>query len=73
MRAGCPQVITLELPQEDGKQARYLRHCWPLDTFSVTREDTSKTKLMVAELDRRANAQMAISFASFIDSLDLQV
>lgn len=44
VQAACPGVSTFLYPK--GEASSYVDHCWPLDTFLVTKEDTSKTAMM---------------------------
>ncbi|MEW9532188.1 HAD-IIIC family phosphatase [Microbispora sp. NPDC049125] len=72
VRAGCPEVLTLQLPADAAGAAAFLRHCWPLDLAAVTEADRVRTRYYQQER-RREQARGEMSLADFFDTLDLRV
>ncbi|WP_169987848.1 HAD-IIIC family phosphatase [Microbispora sp. H10836] len=72
VRAGCPEVLTLQLPADAAGAADFLRHCWPLDVTSVTAADRERTRRYQEER-RRDQARGEMSLADFFATLDLRV
>ncbi|MGH8310109.1 MAG: HAD-IIIC family phosphatase, partial [Steroidobacteraceae bacterium] len=73
VRAHCPEVLTLEWPQDPDTAIRLLEHTWELDTESATSEDRRRTEMYREELQRRELREGALTLREFLDSLDLHV
>ncbi|WP_169947805.1 HAD-IIIC family phosphatase [Microbispora sp. H11081] len=72
VRAGCPEVLTLQLPADASGAAAFLRHCWPLDVTSVTTADRERGRRYQEER-RREQARDEMSLDDFFATLDLRV
>ncbi|MGI5155176.1 HAD-IIIC family phosphatase [Microbispora sp. CA-102843] len=72
VRAGCPEVLTLQLPAGAAEAADFLRHCWPLDLAAVTEADRERTRRYQEER-RREQVRGEMSLADFFATLDLRV
>ncbi|WP_182873893.1 HAD-IIIC family phosphatase [Microbispora sp. H10670] len=72
VRAGCPEVLTLQMPPRAAEAAAFLRHCWPLDLAAVTEADRERTRRYQEER-RREQARGEMSLADFFATLDLRV
>jgi FkbH-like protein len=73
VRAGCPEVLTLEWPHDPAEATRLLAHTWELDVQGSTAEDRKRTQMYREELGRQTLRQGTGSFRDFLASLDLVV
>lgn len=73
MRAQCPEVLTLLLPETPGEIQRFLDHVWAFDHWSVTADDRHRATVYEQKLQRERLENSAPSFGAFIASLDLNV
>ena len=74
VRAGCPEVLTLQMPGEAAAVEHLLRHAWPCDRRQqVTAEDTQRTAMYRQNADRSRYREQASSFEAFIAGLGLDV
>ncbi len=73
VRAGCPEVLVLEWPQNPEKARKLLEHTWELDRADGTKEDQKRTQLYREEFERQEFQEQALSFEEFIANLELQV
>jgi FkbH-like protein len=71
LRANCPDVLTLQPPNEVEEIRRFLAHVWAFDRLAVTDEDRSRTIFYQEDRRRDEALQQASSFADFIAGLDL--
>ena len=73
VRAGCPEVLVLEWPQNSENARKLLEHTWELDSSDGTKEDQKRTQLYREEFERQELQDQALSFGDFIDNLNLNV
>ena len=73
VRAACPEVLTLQWPQEPEKAMKLLRHAWELDAQKGTREDQKRTRMYREEFRRQEVMEESLTFGDFIKSLQLEV
>ncbi len=73
VRAGCPDVLTIEWPHDQKRAERLLQHIWELDTAKTTKEDERRTELYKQEFSRQELRAATLTFKDFIDTLDLVV
>lgn len=73
VQAHCPEVLTLQLPENPDQIPEFLNHIWPLDTLKVTKADKSRTQLYKQNSARQKFAQEAGDFNAFIAGLQLEV
>lgn len=73
VRAQCPEVLTLQLPQEPNNIPGFLRHVWAFDHVNVTKEDSKRTVLYRQDIERNQSQQKAPSLKDFLKDLDLRV
>lgn len=73
VRAGCPEVLTLELPAESALAARALENLWAFDRWKVTAEDQRRGELYRQNLERDRTRREVPSMAEFLASLNLQI
>ena len=72
VRAGCPEVLTLQLPGERD-MVRFLKHVWAFDRLKVTAEDQLRTAMYRQERERAFFRQETATIRDFLAGLDLQV
>eukprot|EP00966_Prymnesium_polylepis_P303302 7006212-Prymnesium_polylepis.2 len=70
VQSSCPEVTTINVPEDF--TSKYWHNCWALDSFRVTKEDANKTSMVRAELQRK-HATKSMTFADFIDALNLKI
>ena len=73
VQANCPDVLTLQLPQDEQKIPRFLRHIWAFDHLNVTQEDRRRTERYQQNLEREQSRSESITFSDFIASLELDI
>lgn len=73
VRASCPEVLTVEWPDDAGRAGRLLEHFWELDSRPRTREDRQRTRMYREEAQRQELRASTLTFAAFLDSLELAV
>jgi FkbH-like protein len=73
VRANCPQVLTLQLPQASEEIPRFLSDVWAFDRATLTDEDRKRTALYQENRARERARQSSLSFADFIAGLGLEV
>lgn len=73
MVEGCPEVLTLQLPETEQDIAIFLQHVWAFDRARVTKEDTERSGMYAAEQKRREVKTEALSLEEFLKRLDIKV
>jgi amino acid adenylation domain-containing protein/FkbH-like protein len=73
MQGRCPEVLTLELPQEEAEITRFLRHVWAFDHSSVTAEDKQRTTLYQQNMERERFRRESFNLEEFLTELELKV
>ncbi len=73
VRANCPEVLTLQLPQECDRIPQYLEHIWAFDQLQATQEDQQRTNLYQQNVQRQRLQQDSLSFTDFLAQLDLEI
>ncbi|HEX5714778.1 MAG TPA: HAD-IIIC family phosphatase [Thermoanaerobaculia bacterium] len=73
IRAHCPEVLVLELPDDWNDLPRFLDHVWAFDRLKVTAEDRRRNALYQQNLERERFLQRSLSFSDFLESLGLEV
>ena len=82
VRANCPEVLTLQLPEQCETQSyqpsavripQYLEHIWAFDQLHTTQEDQQRTNLYQQNVQRQRLQQDSLSFADFLDQLNLEI
>ena len=73
VRANCPDVLTLQLPDRPDRFARFLDHIWPFDRAKRTDEDGTRTDYYRQDRARRHLLTESPTASSFLESLDLQI
>ncbi|MEH2351124.1 MAG: amino acid adenylation domain-containing protein [Nostoc sp.] len=73
VRANCPEVLTLQLPQECDRIPQFLQHIWAFDQLQATQEDQQRTNLYQQNVQRQRLQQDSLSFTDFLAQLDLEI
>ena len=74
VRANCPEVLTLNLPQDDPDSIpAFLNNVWAFDRIDVTAEDRNRTALYRQNREREDFRSDSLNFAEFLTNLDLRV
>ncbi|MCY3006265.1 MAG: SDR family NAD(P)-dependent oxidoreductase [Planctomycetota bacterium] len=73
VRAGCPNVLTIQWPHDEVRAQSLVDHLWELDLNSITKEDRERTRMYKEEFERQQVQKNASNFQDFIDSLELVV
>ncbi|HVX67456.1 MAG TPA: HAD-IIIC family phosphatase, partial [Bryobacteraceae bacterium] len=71
--SGCPEVLTLTLPEDPAAIPEFLRHVWAFDHLRVTEEDRLRNELYAQRVERGRAEKQAGSLADFLASLQLKV
>lgn len=69
----CPEVLTLQLPEDNTLLPLFMEHVWALDRFKVTAEDQSRTQMYVAERNRQKEMESKHSLTDFLKGLELKL
>jgi len=73
VRANCPEVLTLQLPQDSDRIPQFLQHIWAFDQLQVTQEDQQRTRLYQQNVQRQRWQEESFSFRDFITQLNLEI
>ena len=73
VEANCPEVLTLQLPQDPNHIPRFLNCIWAFDHLKVTAEDRKRAILYKQNAQREAFRSQSLSFADFLAGLCLKV
>lgn len=73
VRANCPEVLTLQLPQESKKIPQFLDHIWAFDQLQTTQEDQQRTNLYQQNIQRQRLQEGSLSFEDFLAQLNLEI
>ena len=73
VRANRPEVLALPWPKASAEALRFLNHTWVFDHFSVTSEDTKRTQMYKANLEREQLLAESTDFSEFFKTLKMQL
>jgi FkbH-like protein len=73
VQAHCPEVLTLQLPQQPERISRFLNNVWPFDYLKITETDRQRTELYRQNMEREHARQEASTFEDFLASLQLEI
>ena len=69
----CPEVLTLQVPDNERKLPLWLEHVWAFDRIRVTEEDRKRSRMVVTEKKRQESKSAGLSLEDFIRSLELRI
>src|SRR6185369_2282801 len=73
VEANCPEVLTLQLPEEPELISRVLNHAWVFDHLKLTDEDRNRATLYQQDRQREELRSQSLSLAEFLAGLNLNV
>ena len=73
VRANCPEVLTLQLPADDGEIPGFIQNVWAFDRLGVTDEDRKRPELYEQNGKRESLRRTSQSFEEFMASLSLDL
>ncbi len=73
VQANCPEVLTLQLPQESSRIPEFLNHVWAFDRLKITGEDEKRTALYKQNVERERVRKESLSFEGFLAGLGLNI
>ena len=73
MRQSLPGVLTLQLPPDRNRLARFLRHVWAFDRRVATNEDKQRLSFYQHERKREQVLQASATLEEFIAGLELKI
>lgn len=71
--ANCPEVLTLQIPQDPHLFTSFLKHTWALDLLAVSAESRERTVRYRENRLREAAIANSATFAEFLAGLELTV
>lgn len=69
--ANCPEVLTLNLPDDSETYSSFLKHAWCFDRLNVTEEDQNRSKMYVTDKKRKQAQENTKSLDGFLKDLNL--
>ncbi len=73
VRASCPEVLTLQLPENCEEIPAFLSHVWAFDHLRITEEDRRRSELYQQNREREAFLKDAPSLRDFLSGLNLEI
>ncbi|MEO6742663.1 MAG: HAD-IIIC family phosphatase, partial [Chthoniobacteraceae bacterium] len=73
VRAACPEVVALQLPQQPERIPAFLHSMWIFDRTTVTREDRGRSQWYCANSGREELRIAAPTLRDFLDGLQLRI
>lgn len=73
VKAFCPQLLTLQFPQDQESIKHFGTNIWGLEHKASTQEDLQRTQLYRTNVERQRIEQTSDSFADFISNLALKI
>ena len=73
VEAGCPEVLTLQLPEPGTDFTKFLSHVWAFDHLKITDEDRRRSHLYAQNAEREQSRTKSVGLEDFLAGLKLQV
>jgi FkbH-like protein len=73
VKANCPEVLTLQLPQKEELIPHFLKNIWAFDHIKVTEEDKKRTKMYRENIQREKYHDSSLTLKDFLDGLQLKI
>jgi FkbH-like protein len=73
VKANCPEVLTIQLPEDSDRIPQFLEHVWAFDQLKVTNVDEKRTELYQQNVEREHLRQDSLTFADFLAGLGLKI
>ncbi len=72
VRANCPEVLTIQLPEVISEIPAFLDHLWVFDHLKLTAEDAERTRSYRSQVERNKIKAQAPDLSSFLANLQLE-
>jgi FkbH-like protein/FkbM family methyltransferase len=73
VKANCPGVLTLQLPQESELIPPFLNGVWAFDRPALTEEDQNRTKMYQENAARDRYREQSFTLREFLEGLQLRI
>ncbi len=73
VRANCPAVLALTIPEDGDERSFFLRHLWALDGGSATDEDKLRAGFYASEAERMQLRARSSTFHDFLRGIGLEI
>ena len=73
VKANCPAVLTLQLPQESEWIPAFLNGVWAFDRPALTEEDRNRTKMYQENAARDRYREQSFTLRDFLEGLQLRI
>jgi FkbH-like protein len=73
VESSCPEVLVLQLPENEDELSAFLSHVWAFDHLKVTSEDRLRGEFYAQNAEREHLQKRAASLDEFLASLELEV
>ncbi len=73
VQANCPEVLTLQLPNQEEDIPAFLENIWAFDHLKITEEDRRRTTLYQQNIRRGRLRRESLTLADFLKGLNLEV
>ncbi|MDB6124520.1 MAG: hypothetical protein JWQ71_3513 [Pedosphaera sp.] len=73
VESSCPEVLTLQLPDDPKQIPQFLKHCWAFDHLKLSTEDKQRTALYRQDREREQFRAQSMGLGDFLAGLELKV
>jgi amino acid adenylation domain-containing protein/FkbH-like protein len=73
VEANCPEVLTLQLPEEPTVIPQFLEHCWVFDRLKLTSEDSKRAEMYRQNEERAVLRSRSANLRDFLAGLRLRI
>jgi amino acid adenylation domain-containing protein/FkbH-like protein len=73
VRNRCPEVTTIQLPENAAELPCFLEHIWAFDHLTITEVDRQRSSMYRQEADRERLREQSLTLADFLAGLALEV
>ena len=73
VEANCPEVLTLQLPENPELIPQFFKHCWVFDRLKLTAEDRQRGEMYQQNRQREQLLAQSTSLADFIAGLRIKI
>jgi amino acid adenylation domain-containing protein/FkbH-like protein len=69
----CPEVLSLQIPEDPEEIPMFLKHVWVFDRLKVTEEDRTRSTMYAAEKKRIQIQHNTTNIEAFLENLELKM
>jgi amino acid adenylation domain-containing protein/FkbH-like protein len=73
VEANCPEVLTLQLPDDPKLIPQFLDHCWVLDRLKLTSEDRKRAEMYRQNQQRAQVRARSTNLTDFLAGLEINI